>query len=512
MWNSLFPFCARLISFISQTGLEQLYEPSRSTYLDQSLPTPPRAPTATNKRKEQPLFLEDDDDDDVQQARPSAAVPQAASVQRPSASFSKPTEKIGHGRDVIPSRSRGRSPLSTTPSLSRMAPRPTGAVGIRSSTLNSPDSTQNRNLPITHFFYTPKKTLEYEEEDENEEDGFSQDEEVRLVLDSERSDLPIVTKPTKRLLQTTPNDAIQRHPAGASTSASQVSHATNDGPVGAASSRSRLRHKIAGFASQGAVVDLDELNSDTDGEGQQVESSALIDQARVDETPRDLAHARSEDIDDETAQQSKDEMEMQTTSDASSRPRTGVEASDADKDRDSDIVMETQEDVIELEEDVSGHVINNNQYINQGSDEDITYIADSQTVIAEDAGPSDFRNEILKASPQGEIIMRCDIKRIRTRAKRRLELDAIAARNKKRKLDETDMLPEAGIANTDTAQVDRVLSRVIQKEDFAKMDILGQYNLAFIIARRKKPEENGQTIDDIFIIGKLEMCLVVVLN
>lgn len=394
-----------------------------------------------------------------------------------------------------------------------MAPRPTGSFAVRGPPLKSPDSTQNRNLPVTHFVSTPKKTLEYEEEDDDGEDGVSQDEEVRLALESERPDLPIMAKPTKRLLQTTLNDVIQRHPGGASTSAPEVPDITNDGPVGAASSRSRLRKKIASFASQGAVVDLDELNSDTDEEGQIVASSAHIDEARVDEPPRELGHVRSDNIDDETAQQSEDEVEMQAISDESDRPRTTVQVSDANNGRDSDIVLETPEDLIELEEDVSGHVINNNQYINQGQDEDITYIADSQAVIAEDdAAPGDFRNEILKASPQGEIIMRCDIERIRTRAKRRLELDDIAARNKKRKLDETDMLPEAGITNTDTAQVDRVLSRVIQKEDFAKMDILGQYNLAFIIARRKKPEENGQTIDDIFIIGKSEMCPVVVFH
>jgi hypothetical protein len=73
--------------------------------------------------------------------------------------------------------------------------------------------------------------------------------------------------------------------------------------------------------------------------------------------------------------------------------------------------------------------------------------------------------------------------------------------SKKTKFGENDILPEAGIANTDSAQVDRVLSRVIQKHDFAEMDILGQYNLAFIIARRRKLEKAEQLIDDLFIIG-----------
>lgn len=487
-----------LISVIAQTGLEQLYEPSRSTYLEQSLPTPLRAPSTTIKRKERPLFL-DEDDDGEKEVEPVPSIVQAFNVLRPTASLPNPTNTAPPTQRVLPSRSRGRSPVSITASLWQMAPRPTGIFSVRSSAPKSPDSTQDRNLSTTHFVSTPKKTLEYEEEDDDEENGFSQDEEVRLILDNDKQEPPPAARPTRRLLQTTLNDVIQRKAGAGSTSAVEILDEP-DAPPGATSSRSRLRNKIAGFASQGAVVDLDELGSDTDEEAPAVVSSARVDQGQEPELPG--GSADMDELDEETGQQSEDEVEVQAIIDESSAAKTTVKVSDANKGFDSDIVMGTQEDVIELEETISAHVINNNQYIHQGPDEDITYIADSETAVAEDAALSEFRSEILKASPQGEIIVRCDIKKIRARAKRRVELENTTARNKKRRLDETDMLPEAGITNTDAAQVDRVLSRVIRKEDFAKMDILGQYNLAFIMARRKKPEENGQGIDDIFIIGE----------
>lgn len=503
-----------LISVVSQTGLEQLYEPSRSTYLEQTLPTPPRAPSTTNKAKEQPLFLDDDNDIEAP-AEPASSAAQAISVERSIAKASAPTESAKRTQNAIPSRSRGRSPISNSSSLSQMAPRPTGLFGMRSSALHSPDSTQNRNLPTTHFVSTPKKTLEYEEEDDEEENGFSQDEEVRLILDNEKPDPPAATKPTRRLLQTTLNDVIQRQPGGLTTPTLKPPDnprpdATVAEPVKATSSRNRFRDRIAGFASQGAVVDLDELDSDIDNEGQTAETAAHVVQRHEAGPPIDFEHSLSDDVDKETSQRSEDEVELQATIDKSSAVKAKAKSPILNEGIDSDIIMGTQEDIIEPEEDVSGRVIDNNQYIRQDHDEDITYIADLEPVIAQDAAPSEFRSEILKASPQGEIVVRCDIKKIRSRAKRRSHLENVSVQ-KKRRLDETDMLPEAGIANTDAAQVDRVLSRVIKKEDFAKMDILGQYNLAFIIARRRKPEENGQAIDDIFIIGKSNLLAFIVL-
>ncbi|PWN33339.1 uncharacterized protein FA14DRAFT_168144 [Meira miltonrushii] len=58
---------------------------------------------------------------------------------------------------------------------------------------------------------------------------------------------------------------------------------------------------------------------------------------------------------------------------------------------------------------------------------------------------------------------------------------------------------DAAIEQSDPATVDSILSRFIEKTDFVKMEVLGQFNLGFIIARRKK--RDGQE-DDLMIIDQ----------
>ena len=84
--------------------------------------------------------------------------------------------------------------------------------------------------------------------------------------------------------------------------------------------------------------------------------------------------------------------------------------------------------------------------------------------------------------------------------------DSQGGKQRKAALDE--VLVNAGVANTekDEKAVD-ALSRVIEKDDFAKMDIVGQFNLGFIIVRlRKTIAINGSgdpdEIDDLFIVDQ----------
>lgn len=66
--------------------------------------------------------------------------------------------------------------------------------------------------------------------------------------------------------------------------------------------------------------------------------------------------------------------------------------------------------------------------------------------------------------------------------------------------------PSANVANANDAEsAERELARVIHKEDFASMQILGQFNLGFIITRRLAIEEDGNAkrgADDLFIIDQ----------
>ncbi|CAO1637135.1 unnamed protein product [Parajaminaea phylloscopi] len=58
-------------------------------------------------------------------------------------------------------------------------------------------------------------------------------------------------------------------------------------------------------------------------------------------------------------------------------------------------------------------------------------------------------------------------------------------------------LSAAGVENLDLQDAESRLERVISKDDFAEMDILGQFNLGFIVARRSSPQ-----LDDLFIIDQ----------
>jgi DNA mismatch repair protein PMS2 len=46
------------------------------------------------------------------------------------------------------------------------------------------------------------------------------------------------------------------------------------------------------------------------------------------------------------------------------------------------------------------------------------------------------------------------------------------------------------------------LSLTVSKEDFARMRIVGQFNLGFIIAVRERQTDNDQPIEDVFIIDQ----------
>ena len=71
-----------------------------------------------------------------------------------------------------------------------------------------------------------------------------------------------------------------------------------------------------------------------------------------------------------------------------------------------------------------------------------------------------------------------------------------------------EVLVDAGVANTekDEKAVD-ALSRVIEKGDFATMDIIGQFNLGFIVVRLRKTiaindSDDPEEMDDLFIVDQ----------
>ncbi|KAJ1028430.1 hypothetical protein NDA16_001597 [Ustilago loliicola] len=62
-----------------------------------------------------------------------------------------------------------------------------------------------------------------------------------------------------------------------------------------------------------------------------------------------------------------------------------------------------------------------------------------------------------------------------------------------------ELLQGAGVTNQDVDHVEQALSRVIHKQDFTAMEVVGQFNLGFIIARRRTISDE---MDDLFIVDQ----------
>lgn len=66
---------------------------------------------------------------------------------------------------------------------------------------------------------------------------------------------------------------------------------------------------------------------------------------------------------------------------------------------------------------------------------------------------------------------------------------------------------EAGLANANDETAIKALSRVIEKEDFNSMGVVGQFNKGFIIARRLRQQstievDDAEDLDDLFIVDQ----------
>ncbi|KAF8742337.1 hypothetical protein AX14_005201 [Amanita brunnescens Koide BX004] len=117
------------------------------------------------------------------------------------------------------------------------------------------------------------------------------------------------------------------------------------------------------------------------------------------------------------------------------------------------------------------------------------------------------RPEIIRGidTASGNMTMRFNLERLSsawTRPRKGQELNARDAPCTSSKVS-----ADAGVANMeDNESATHALARVIDKADFANMDIVGQFNLGFIIVRRQKAmcdegAQNGQ-MDDLFIVDQ----------
>ncbi|WWC86301.1 uncharacterized protein L201_001174 [Kwoniella dendrophila CBS 6074] len=130
---------------------------------------------------------------------------------------------------------------------------------------------------------------------------------------------------------------------------------------------------------------------------------------------------------------------------------------------------------------------------------------------------SAYRDEISTTNIQGEVKLAFNLPRLKLRynAKRKDESQEQNSVNSTKDafkaVKEAGLSDAAGIANKNMQLAEEALSRVISKEDFEKMKVLGQFNKGFIIARLTNKPDPDSTIssrkigigtDDLFIIDQ----------
>jgi len=141
-------------------------------------------------------------------------------------------------------------------------------------------------------------------------------------------------------------------------------------------------------------------------------------------------------------------------------------------------------------------------------DDEITYLAATsepapgQTLRSSTS--TSYRDEITSTAANGEIKLSFDLDKLRSRHRKRRKLTAEAtpARDAYSALTQGGISSAAGIDNRDLASAEQALSRVISKSDFERMEVLGQFNKGFIIARLKRQNGSKERTDDLFIIDQ----------
>ncbi|KAF7980990.1 hypothetical protein HWV62_35806 [Athelia sp. TMB] len=113
--------------------------------------------------------------------------------------------------------------------------------------------------------------------------------------------------------------------------------------------------------------------------------------------------------------------------------------------------------------------------------------------------------ELLKNSDELILAMRFDLLAV-THAWRQMQAKSVVSTSTDSDASEAKPLldRDAGVSNIDDgSKAAEALSRVIDKTDFAQMDIAGQFNLGFIVTRRRKTiSDTADEMDDLFIVDQ----------
>lgn len=283
------------------------------------------------------------------------------------------------------------------------------------------------------------------------------------------------------------------------------------------SARVNLRERLKGFASQGEIVRDDaevgedeEEKEDQDGnveaevETEEDGDEILIDQ--VDGEGSDTAEGIGQgDMPNELGIRNEDVIPDLSPSE--SRYASNRSSSIGLRQRKGPVFDDELEDEVEDKradvQDSPSLALGKRAASPTSSDIDLP--GSFPSLESRSAGPSrrkssSYRDEIPTTNPSGEITLSFDLPRLRQRYATKSQNqtpDPSRPRTLQSALSEGTLSSAAGIGNRDATIAEEALSRVIRKSDFEKMEVLGQFNKGFIIARLR-----GEGKDDLFIVDQ----------
>ena len=254
------------------------------------------------------------------------------------------------------------------------------------------------------------------------------------------------------------------------------------------SSRAKLRQRIAGYASQGAVVPEDASES----EDEVAEVQVLQEQ---------------DELDDEDGQSSGDEVVSVIPASPQDEPNN--ESNHTTRNvlpgrgrRISEPVFADEGDDDTVTE--AGHDDYPPAIIPSSSREPSTHERSIRARAPLRSSSSGFRSEISSSAISGEVSHTFDLSRLQARYATRRDNNAKASRptNAFTALRDGSVSSAAGFQNRDAASAEAALNRVISKVDFDRMEVLGQFNKGFIIARLRPQDGDLAGSDDLFIVDQ----------
>ncbi|KAI0776511.1 hypothetical protein BD413DRAFT_602116 [Trametes elegans] len=528
-----------------KTALEAAYAPARSTFDVNSTQAPRRAdsgprpsqaaPEPELEPEQEPLFLPDDLGDGALQT-PSQGVSDAleppGSSQGPSTSveplvppdeesfgeptllsepgFSSSAPRTSQGRDVVPV-CAGPSDAEQTEGVSR-----TSEVTPETDTSGRARSTKRalHSPTITQMLKKRRASVASDTLDDDDDAHMSGDDDhagapprpnqlahlVRTPIS--RADSPPIPslKPPPRSNARASTTSLPR-----SSTRASVRARTGDQMVLSTSGASwNLRHP--GCASPGPSRRAGQADAGTGPGARQGMRALLRGFARTGSTVEDPGMEVDEDEDDEGREQDgvrdtdtdgdADVPELPGDAPASEPDDDGLEARE-----DSDVDMD-----VHMDEDQRP---NTDAMQDDDDEEEIDARLRQDTLVgSSDVGTSStsaVSTEIIRTGESDSVSLTFDLLRV-TSSWKKLQAQLLSARREQ----QTRQSAGAGAnedAKADIAAADEdateALSRVIDKADFASMDVVGQFNLGFIIVRRRKSRgAAGHDMDDLFIVDQ----------